>query len=168
MFITKHLYTCYLLVLLCLFTRTWLLIYNYVPYNITKSGREIKYNRHGLLFARIKDLSWCSLPKFTQRKAKLPTLTLQRCRGGLAHWPRKRKVWMFESQSRKTQVVKTGSDSSTAKRSAIGVSVTGSRWWPLEKYENFSIGTINSKQTNKQTNITSFNNNVQWNLSHPI
>ena len=30
-----------------------------------------------------------------------------------------------ESQPRQTQVVKTGSDSSTAKRSAIGVSITG-------------------------------------------
>ena len=33
--------------------------------------------------------------------------------------------WQFESQLRQTQVVKTGSDSSTAKRSAIGASVTG-------------------------------------------
>ena len=35
--------------------------------------------------------------------------------------------WVFESQQRQTQVVKTGSDSSTAKRSAIGMSVTGPR-----------------------------------------
>ena len=34
---------------------------------------------------------------------------------------------VFESQPRQTLVVKTGSDSSTAKRSAIGVSVTGPR-----------------------------------------
>ena len=33
--------------------------------------------------------------------------------------------WVFESQPRHTYVVKTGSDNSTAKRSAIGVSVTG-------------------------------------------
>ena len=33
--------------------------------------------------------------------------------------------WVLESQPRQTQVVKTGSDSSTATRSAIGVSVTG-------------------------------------------
>ena len=33
--------------------------------------------------------------------------------------------WAFESQPRRTLVVKTGIDSSTAKRSAIGVSVTG-------------------------------------------
>ena len=32
--------------------------------------------------------------------------------------------WVFESQPQKTEVVKTGSDSSTAKRSATGVSVT--------------------------------------------
>ena len=32
--------------------------------------------------------------------------------------------WWFEPQPRQTQVVKTGYDSSTAKRSAIGVSVT--------------------------------------------
>ena len=35
--------------------------------------------------------------------------------------------WVFESQPRQTYVVKTGCDSSTAKRSAIGVSVTGPR-----------------------------------------
>ena len=35
--------------------------------------------------------------------------------------------WVFESQTRQTQAVKTGSDSYTAKRSAIGVSVTGPR-----------------------------------------
>ena len=33
--------------------------------------------------------------------------------------------WVFESQPGKTEVFKTGSVSSTAKRSAIGVSVTG-------------------------------------------
>ena len=38
---------------------------------------------------------------------------------------------MFESQPRQNQVVKTGSDSSTAKRSAVGVSVTDPRRWPL-------------------------------------
>ena len=38
---------------------------------------------------------------------------------------------VFESQQRQTLVAKTGSDSSTAKRSAIGVSVTGPRRWPL-------------------------------------
>ena len=35
--------------------------------------------------------------------------------------------WMFESQSRQTLVVNTGSDHSTAKCSAIGVNVTGPR-----------------------------------------
>ena len=35
--------------------------------------------------------------------------------------------WLFKSRPRKTQVVKTGSDSSTVKRSAISVSVTGPR-----------------------------------------
>ena len=34
---------------------------------------------------------------------------------------------VFESQPRQTLIVKTGSDSSTAKRSAIGVIVTGPR-----------------------------------------
>ena len=37
--------------------------------------------------------------------------------------------WVFESQSQ--QVVKTGSDSSTVKRSTTGVSVTGPQGWPL-------------------------------------
>ena len=32
--------------------------------------------------------------------------------------------WVFESQPRRTHVVKTGSDSSTDERSALGVSVT--------------------------------------------
>ena len=35
--------------------------------------------------------------------------------------------WVFEFQPRQTHVIKTGSDSSTAKRSSIGVSVTGPR-----------------------------------------
>ena len=33
--------------------------------------------------------------------------------------------WVFESQPRQALVVKTGSDSSTSKRSALNVSVTG-------------------------------------------
>ena len=33
--------------------------------------------------------------------------------------------WVIQSQPRQTKVLKTGSDSSTAKRSAVGVSVTG-------------------------------------------
>ena len=39
--------------------------------------------------------------------------------------------WVFKSQSWQTLVVKTGSDSSTAKRSAIGVGVTDLRRWQL-------------------------------------
>ena len=39
--------------------------------------------------------------------------------------------WVFESQSRQTQVEKTGTDSSPAKCSAMGVSVTSPRRWPL-------------------------------------
>ena len=35
------------------------------------------------------------------------------------------KGWVFECQPRQTKVVETGSGSPTAKRSAIGVSVTG-------------------------------------------
>ena len=35
--------------------------------------------------------------------------------------------WVLEFQPRQTQVIKTCSDSSTAKRSAIAVSVTGPR-----------------------------------------
>ena len=35
--------------------------------------------------------------------------------------------WMYEPQSRQTLVVKTGSDSSTTKRSEIGVSAMGPR-----------------------------------------
>ena len=41
------------------------------------------------------------------------------------------EAWVFESQTRQTQAVKTGSDSFTAKRSVIGVSVTGPRRRPL-------------------------------------
>ena len=39
--------------------------------------------------------------------------------------------WVFESQPRQTLVIERGSDSSTAKRLAIGVSVTGPRRLPL-------------------------------------
>ena len=35
--------------------------------------------------------------------------------------------WVFESLSQQTKVVKTGNDSSTAKRPATGVGVMGSR-----------------------------------------
>ena len=35
--------------------------------------------------------------------------------------------WVFESQLRQTKVVETSSDSSTVKRSALGMSVTGPR-----------------------------------------
>ena len=49
----------------------------------------------------------------------------------MAQWVRafapQAEGWVFESQPRQSYVVKTGSDSSTAKRSAIGVSVTGPR-----------------------------------------
>ena len=38
---------------------------------------------------------------------------------------------VFEFQPRQTLVVKAGSDSSTAKRSAIAVGFTGPRRWPL-------------------------------------
>ena len=58
----------------------------------------------------------------------------------MAQWVRELvpqvEVWVFESQPQRTYVVKAGSDSSTAKRSAIGVSVTDPRsdhykWMPL-------------------------------------
>ena len=49
----------------------------------------------------------------------------------VAHWVRalasQAEGWVFESQPRQTQVAKIGSDRSTAKRSAIGVSITGPR-----------------------------------------
>ena len=53
------------------------------------------------------------------------------CTAAMAQWIRvlalQAEGWVFESQPRQAYVVKTGSDSFTAKRSAIGVSVTGSR-----------------------------------------
>ena len=42
------------------------------------------------------------------------------------------KDWVFEFQPRQTLIVKTGSDSSTAKCSATVVSVTGPRIRPLK------------------------------------
>ena len=45
----------------------------------------------------------------------------------LERLPRNAEGWVFESQSRQTQFVKTGCDSSTAKRSATGAIVTGPR-----------------------------------------
>ena len=48
---------------------------------------------------------------------------LKRWRSGLERWPHKRKVGCSNPSRKK--VVKIGNDSSTAKRSAISVSVTG-------------------------------------------
>ena len=50
---------------------------------------------------------------------------------GLEHSPCKWKFVCLNSQPRQTYLVKTGSDSSTAKCSAIGVSVKGPWRWPL-------------------------------------
>ena len=52
-----------------------------------------------------------------------------RCGGtvGLSDRPASGRLGVFESQSRQTLVIKTGCDSSTAKRLKIGVNVTGSR-----------------------------------------
>ena len=47
---------------------------------------------------------------------------------------------MFESQPRHTEVVKTGSYSSTAKRSAIGVSVTGPRSDHYKRMPRVKVG----------------------------
>ena len=56
----------------------------------------------------------------------------------VAHWVRalgsQAEGLVFESQPRHTYVVKTGSDSSTAKRLAIGVSVTGPRRYDHYKW----------------------------------
>ena len=49
---------------------------------------------------------------------------LRRWRSGLERWPRKQKVWC-SNPGRDRPKSKTGSDSCTAKRSAIGASVTG-------------------------------------------
>ena len=46
----------------------------------------------------------------------------------------------FESQPRQTLVVKTGSNSSTAKRSAIGVNVTGPERWPYKRMPSVTVG----------------------------
>ena len=60
---------------------------------------------------------------------------LKNVTAALAQWVRaeapQAEGWVFESKLWHAQVLKTGSDSSTAKRSAIDVSVTGPRWWPL-------------------------------------
>ena len=42
-------------------------------------------------------------------------------------FPSHAECWLFQSKPRQTKDVKTGSDSSTAKRSDIGMSVTGPR-----------------------------------------
>ena len=57
----------------------------------------------------------------------LHTKSPRQWRNVLEHFFSQNEGWMFDSQPRHTYVVKTGSDSSTAKRSAIGVSVTGPR-----------------------------------------
>ena len=48
--------------------------------------------------------------------------------------------WVFEYQSRQTQVVKIGSDSSTAKRSAICVSDTGPGWPLYKRLPSVTVG----------------------------
>ena len=49
----------------------------------------------------------------------------------LAQWVRpfapQAEIWVFESQPRETQVVRKGTDTSTAERSTVGVNVTGPR-----------------------------------------
>ena len=65
----------------------------------------------------------------------LPSIT-KHPTAAMAQWVRAftshAEGWVFEYQSRQTYVVKTGSDSSIAKRSALGLSVTGPRRWPLQ------------------------------------
>ena len=67
---------------------------------------------------------------------EVPTAVVQWVRAFVpqAEW------WVFHYHPRQTLVVKTGSDRSTAKRSAIGVSVTGPRRWPLLKVERATVG----------------------------
>ena len=58
---------------------------------------------------------------------------IQKCQtiAAVAQWVRVLALhaegWVFESQPRQTNVVKTGSDSFIAKRLALGVNVTGPR-----------------------------------------
>ena len=58
---------------------------------------------------------------------KAPFISISISAAAVAQWARafasQAEGWMFESQPRQTLVVKTGSDSSTVKRSAIGVSI---------------------------------------------
>ena len=62
----------------------------------------------------------------------------------MAQWVRaldpQAEGWVLESKPRKTQVVKTGSDGFTAKPSAIGVSVTGSRGDHYKLMPNVTVG----------------------------
>ena len=48
--------------------------------------------------------------------------------------------WVFESQPWQTQVVKTGSKSSTAKRLALGMSVTGPRKYVYKRTPRVTVG----------------------------
>ena len=60
---------------------------------------------------------------------------LRSSRTAVAQWARafapQAEGWVFESQPRQTLVVKTGSDSSTAKRPPIDMNVMGPRRLPL-------------------------------------
>ena len=64
-------------------------------------------------------------------KISVATATHNFIAAAVAQWVRAIALqvegWVFESEPRQTLVVKTGIDSSTDKRSALGVSVTGPR-----------------------------------------
>ena len=97
----------------------------------------------------------------------------------VAQWVRafalQAKGWVFQSQPWKTEVIKTGSDLSTAKRLAIGVSVMGPRsigqnLQPFTSNGDVSIWVKNSrvkrKTPNKQTccwlNCTICSENISY------
>ena len=71
---------------------------------------------------------------FIRRSVPIKSLFMTINAVAVAQWVREfapqAEGWVFESQPRKTQVIKTGSDSYNAKHSALGATVTGPRIWP--------------------------------------
>ena len=83
------------------------------------------------LFPCSSDVPLCVI--YTSKRKK--TIYNQSTTVAMTQWVRalalQAEGWAFESEPRQTLVVKTDSDLSAAKRSAIGVSFTGPRRWPL-------------------------------------
>ena len=74
--------------------------------------------------------NWFVSPFYVLWSSFLPSIEAAAKAQSVRAFAPQAKGWVFVFQPRQTLVVKTGSDSSTAKRSVIRVSVMGPRRWP--------------------------------------